>query len=282
MHVPSEMLTGSVCPVTVAVSLSVVLLAGLSLLKKHQDHLIKRFILVSALIFCGQMLNFHIASDVSGHLIGGVLAAACLGIPAAILSISLVLVVQSFLFADGGDLAANVLNMAIVGAGLGGLLRLGLKCYIGEHLATFVAAASSVLLAVLILSVELLASFQTEQNLCLSLLKAHFIIALFEGAITVALLAVISEKNAIKSLAALLMTAICCTPLASHLPDAFEKVMRNAGLFVEETQQAPFAGYLVTGINNGYLATSLAALIGVLAIAGVASGVTFMTNLRRR
>jgi cobalt/nickel transport system permease protein len=78
--------------------------------------------MMAALVFAGQMVNFPIGlfgvPAASGHLMGGVLAAAVLGPWAGCLAITLVLLVQCLLFADGGILAlgANVLNMAVVGA----------------------------------------------------------------------------------------------------------------------------------------------------------------------
>src|SRR5205085_11987301 len=52
----------------------------------------------------------------SGHLMGSVLAAVLLGPSAAVVVMSAVLIVQCFLFSDGGLLAlgANLFNMALV------------------------------------------------------------------------------------------------------------------------------------------------------------------------
>ena len=74
--------------------------------------------LAAAFLFAAQMVNFPVAGGTSGHLVGGVLAAALLGPSAAIVVLTTVLIVQCFLFADGGVLAlgANIFNMAIVGA----------------------------------------------------------------------------------------------------------------------------------------------------------------------
>ena len=67
------------------------------------------------------MLNFPILGGSSGHLVGAVLAAVLLGPGAAVLVIACVLILQCFMFADGGvtALGANVFNMALVGAGGG-------------------------------------------------------------------------------------------------------------------------------------------------------------------
>jgi cobalt/nickel transport system permease protein len=77
--------------------------------------------LVAAFIFAVQMVNFPILPGVSGHLLGGALAAILVGPYTGALCIAIVLVVQSLLFADGGvtALGANIVNMAIIGVGAG-------------------------------------------------------------------------------------------------------------------------------------------------------------------
>ena len=77
--------------------------------------------LAAAFIFAAQMLNFPVASGTSGHLLGGVLAAVLVGPWAGALCVTVVLFVQSLMFADGGlsALGLNVVNMALVGALLG-------------------------------------------------------------------------------------------------------------------------------------------------------------------
>ncbi|MCH9669024.1 MAG: energy-coupling factor ABC transporter permease [Actinomycetia bacterium] len=77
--------------------------------------------LVAAFIFAMQMVNFPILPGVSGHLLGGALAAILVGPYTGALCIAIVLVVQSLLFADGGvtALGTNIVNMAIIGLGAG-------------------------------------------------------------------------------------------------------------------------------------------------------------------
>jgi cobalt/nickel transport system permease protein len=73
--------------------------------------------LVAAFIFAVQMLNFPVAAGTSGHLLGGALAAILVGPYTGALCISVVLLMQGILFADGGltALGVNITNMAIVG-----------------------------------------------------------------------------------------------------------------------------------------------------------------------
>lgn len=77
--------------------------------------------LVAAFIFAVQMINFPILPGVSGHLLGGALAAILVGPYTGALCIAIVLVVQSLLFADGGvtALGTNIVNMAVIGVAAG-------------------------------------------------------------------------------------------------------------------------------------------------------------------
>ncbi|MBT4867922.1 MAG: energy-coupling factor ABC transporter permease, partial [Planctomycetaceae bacterium] len=125
MHVPDGLLSTEVCIAAGVISLGAF---GYSL-RRLKDSLAERTVpmtgMMAALIFAGQMINFPIAllgiPSVSGHLMGGVLAAVVLGPWAGCIAVTLVLIVQCLLFADGGLLAlgVNVLNMAVVGS-LGG------------------------------------------------------------------------------------------------------------------------------------------------------------------
>src|ERR1019366_8975432 len=72
--------------------------------------------LSAAFLFAAQMVNFPVAGGTSGHLIGGALVAALLGPSAAVVVVATVLIVQCFLFADGGVVALgrNLFNMGLV------------------------------------------------------------------------------------------------------------------------------------------------------------------------
>ncbi|TWP50881.1 energy-coupling factor ABC transporter permease [Lentzea tibetensis] len=85
--------------------------------------------LVAAFIFAVQMINFPILPGVSGHLLGGALAAILVGPWVGALCVTIVLVVQSLLFADGGltALGANVTNMALLGTAVGFFVALALR-----------------------------------------------------------------------------------------------------------------------------------------------------------
>jgi cobalt/nickel transport system permease protein len=77
--------------------------------------------LVAAFIFAVQMVNFPILPGVSGHLLGGALAAILVGPYTGALCVAIVLIVQALLFADGGvtALGANITNMSVIGVAAG-------------------------------------------------------------------------------------------------------------------------------------------------------------------
>jgi cobalt/nickel transport system permease protein len=117
--------------------------------------------LVAAYIFAVQMLNFPVAAGTSGHLLGGALAAILVGPWAGALCVSVVLVVQALLFADGGlsALGLNIVNMALVTAWGGYAIFLLLRRALpatktGVTISAGVAAGVSVVLASLAFVVE--------------------------------------------------------------------------------------------------------------------------------
>ena len=117
--------------------------------------------LVAAFVFAAQMLNFPVASGTSGHLIGGLLAAVLVGPWLGSLALTVVLVVQSLLFADGGisALGLNVINMAFVPAFVGYALfllarKVAPATRTGVLTATALAAGLSVVAASVAFSIE--------------------------------------------------------------------------------------------------------------------------------
>ena len=71
--------------------------------------------LTAAFIFAVQMVNFPIGAGTSGHLLGGALAAALVGPWTGVLCMTVVLLVQALLFADGGltALGTNIIDMGL-------------------------------------------------------------------------------------------------------------------------------------------------------------------------
>lgn len=121
MHVPDGFLNLPTSAATAAVAVVGVGFAIRGARRELNERTAPLAGLVAAFIFAAQMLNFPVAAGTSGHLLGGALAAVLVGPWTATLCISVVLVVQAFLFADGGitALGTNITLMALVGVWVG-------------------------------------------------------------------------------------------------------------------------------------------------------------------
>src|ERR1700741_5275975 len=118
MHIPDAVLDPKVAAATGAVA-AAGLLFGLRRLERELGE--RTTVLMgtmSAFVFAAQMVNFPVWFGVSGHLLGGVLSAVLLGPWAGAVVIATVLIVQCFLFHDGGltALGANFINMGLIGS----------------------------------------------------------------------------------------------------------------------------------------------------------------------
>jgi len=281
MHIPDSMLQGSVCPVTAVVSTVGIAAVSYYAMKDEKKPSATRFAAITALIFAAQMMNFPIMDGTSGHLLGGVLAASLLGIPSGVLSVALVVIIQSLFFSDGGVtvLGANLLNMAIIGAGLGGMLRARLAAKWqtpeGKILATAMAAWASVVFASFAVGVELALDGQIVfSRVIATMVSTHMLIGIGEAVITVgACLLVPSARAAKKTYAyvaipttAAMMITLLFSPFASGFPDGLEWVAAKYQ-FLHESAPAlvgPLPDYSVPFISNEALSTGLSGLIGVI------------------
>lgn len=274
MHIPDSMLHGAVCPVTLALGAAGLTVAVATAARSSEKPGAARFAGVAALLFAGQMMNFAIPGGTSGHLLGGVLAAALLGTPFGVLAMTLVLAVQALLFGDGGLLAfgANVVNMALVGVGIGGLLRHSQLGRTGQ--ASLLAAGGwlSVMAAAFAASIELSAGTGLSfSSVTAAMLGNHLWIGLGEGIITAAAWLLFKDCHGRRALLAPLLlacvTALCLSPLASSLPDGLEQAATQLHLLAVEGGHwlAPLADYRVPGLSSEALSTGLAGLLGTLA-----------------
>jgi len=107
--------------------------------------------LTAVFIFAVQMLNFPVAAGTSGHLIGAALATILVGPYAASLALAVVLIVQAFLFADGGltALGLNIFNMSVIAVWVSFIIFITLKKIFPKTkrwliIATFISALISV------------------------------------------------------------------------------------------------------------------------------------------
>lgn len=100
--------------------------------------------LLAAFIFAAQMLMFPVLPGVAGHLVGGALAAMLVGPWVAALCLTVVLVVQALVFADGGltALGLNVTNMALVSTLVAYLVIAGLLRVLPRTTASLAATAA--------------------------------------------------------------------------------------------------------------------------------------------
>lgn len=119
MHIQDGILSTGVCLTAAGISATALGYSLRRLRLEGSERVVPLTGMMSALIFAGQMVNFPlVGTAVSGHLMGGVLAASVLGPWAGCLAMTLVLTVQCLMFADGGliSLGVNVLHMAVVGS----------------------------------------------------------------------------------------------------------------------------------------------------------------------
>ncbi len=118
MHIPDGFIDGPTSLLAGALAIALVAACLRVTARTLDEREVPIVGLVAAFVFAVQMLNFPVANGTSGHLLGGVLAAVLVGPYAGALAVTVVLVVQALLFADGGlsALGLNVINMAFVGA----------------------------------------------------------------------------------------------------------------------------------------------------------------------
>lgn len=218
LDVPTSVATGALAAGTVALAL-----------RRSRAELDDRTAplagLAAAFVFAGQMMNFPLPGlPVSGHLIGAVLTAVLVGPWTAVLCMTVVLLVQAVLFADGGltALGTNVTLMALLAVVLGygvfrGLAAVLPRTRAGILTATGIAAYLSVPAAALTF-VGLFAVGGTVDipmgTVAAALTGVHLLIGLGEAAITVAVVgAVLAVRPDLVHGAARLRSA---TPLAGR------------------------------------------------------------------
>lgn len=116
MHVPDGFIDAPVSVAAGVVAAGAVAVSLRGARRELDDRTAPLAGLVAAFIFAVQMLNFPVAGGTSGHLLGGALAAILVGPYTGVLCVSVVLLMQGVLFADGGltALGVNVTNMGVV------------------------------------------------------------------------------------------------------------------------------------------------------------------------
>jgi cobalt/nickel transport system permease protein len=161
MHIPDALLSAPVAAASAVVAAGALAYGLKTLEKELRERTTVLMGVMSAFVFAAQMVNFPVGPGVSGHLLGGVLAAVMLGPWAGAVVIAAVLIVQCFAFGDGGltALGANFINMGLIGS-VGGYaiydpIRRAIGGRRGVLVGSMAAAWFSVLLAAGAFAVEL-------------------------------------------------------------------------------------------------------------------------------
>ncbi|MFE9612023.1 energy-coupling factor ABC transporter permease [Streptomyces sp. NPDC006012] len=151
MHVPDGFIDAPTSAVTAVVAAGALAVSLRGARRELDEKTAPLAGLVAAFIFAVQMLNFPVAAGTSGHLLGGALAAILVGPFTGVLCVSVVLLMQGILFADGGltALGVNITDMAVVTTVVSYALFRGLLAVLPRSrrsvtAASFVAALLSV------------------------------------------------------------------------------------------------------------------------------------------
>jgi len=145
MHVPDGFLDLSTSIATGAVAAAGIA-AALPLARREaeDDRKVPMVGIVATVVFAAQMVNFPVGAGTSGHLMGGALAAVLVGPGTAVLCLSVVLIVQALLFADGGITAigTNITLIALVTVVVGWWVFRGVVAVLPRRRWSVAAAAS--------------------------------------------------------------------------------------------------------------------------------------------
>jgi cobalt/nickel transport system permease protein len=194
MHIPDGFLSAEVAAACAVPAAGAVAYGLRRASRELDERRVPLLGVTAAFVFAAQMLNFPVAGGTSGHFLGAALAAILLGPWLACVVMSVVLVTQSFVFADGGvtALGANVLNMGVIGALLVGGLMLAARAVLPRSRGVLLGvSAAGAWLAVMAgataASFELAISGTVPLGTVLpAMLGVHALIGIGEGVITAA------------------------------------------------------------------------------------------------
>jgi cobalt/nickel transport system permease protein len=301
MHIPDGFIDGKTAAAAAVLSVTGVGFA----LKRVRLELPPRKVpllgLAAAFLFVAQMVNFPVAGGTSGHLVGGTLVAALLGPSAAVVVVTTVLIIQCFLFQDGGviSLGANVFNMAIVNSVIGYAIYRIVSHWLpgarGRIAALAFAAWCATVLAAMGCAGQLAWSGTIPWTAAFpAMTTVHMLIGLGEGLISAMVFAAISrarpdlviesneagpqERAGELVLYGLLITlgiALFIAPFACSWPDGLDSVAEKFGIshrIAAALLPAPAPDYQIPGIHWAVGATALAGVAGALIVFGLALG----------
>lgn len=321
MHAPDGFLNAGTAVATGAISVGTVGVALRQVKDTVKEKQIPLAGVVAAFIFAAQMFNFPVAAGTTGHLLGGALAAILLGPHLGALVVTIVVVVQAMVFADGGltALGYNVLNMAIIPA-YGGYAMFTLfrrfvpKSSGGVVAATGLAALVSVVFSAMAFSIQWLFGATAPVSFAevfTAMVGVHFLIGIGEGVISaLAVGAVMASRPdlvygasdleqaqiddskrvpmrtfVIGGILAALFFGAVVSQFAVDNPDGLESVAIESG-FDESAEDhaladSIFADYATAGLENETLSLAIAGIAGIVITLAVGWGLFYAVRGRR-
>jgi len=295
MHVPDGFMNVTMSAATGVISFGTLW----AYIRSAKDLIADKFIaltgMMSALIFVLQMINFPVAAGTSGHLLGGALAVIVLGPRLGLICLSVVVIIQSLLFADGGlsALGVNVLNMAIVTSATSWFIVKYWVKFIGKNRTSIISVSVIAgILSVVFSSIAFTIQYAIGGTISIpvgtvliAMVTTHLIIGLGEGIITALIITLLmrvrpdlvyaydrSEENTTKVsfyglFIILILLLSLVTPFASSSPDGLESVAEEFGFTQTDGVVLLLEDYGIDAINNNFLSTVLSALLGVTVVA---------------
>ncbi len=192
MHIPDGFISIPLCAILYIIAIVSLYFS----IKWSKDNLDEKYIpllaVLAAGIFAIQSFNLPVPFGSSGHLLGAALVAIIFCSPyAAIIVLTLVLILQALFFGDGGitALGANIVNMAVVGGFVGYYGFAALKDKIGKYPSVFIASWAACFIAALVAAIEMALSgtFPLAQGLFF-MGGYHAMIGFIEAIITVVII----------------------------------------------------------------------------------------------
>ncbi|MEU1402136.1 energy-coupling factor ABC transporter permease [Streptomyces sp. NPDC005728] len=194
MHVPDGFIDAPTSAVTGVIGAGAIAVSLRGARRELDERTAPLAGLVAAFIFAVQMLNFPVAAGTSGHLLGGALAAILVGPYTGVLCVSVVLLMQGVLFADGGltALGVNITDMAIVTTVVSYAVFRGLLAVLPRKrrsvtVASFVAAVLSVPAAAVAFTLMYAVGGTTDVSIgkvATAMIGVHVLIGIGEAVIT--------------------------------------------------------------------------------------------------
>ena len=202
MHIPDGFLTPRVWGGMDVVSGAFVAAALRRVGRGVEEKAIPLMGVLAAFVFAAQMINLPIAGGTSAHFLGAALVGILLGPWAGLTVITVVLLVQCFLFQDGGvaALGANIFDMGVIGSLGSGYLYQALagsgKNPRSIFWSGFWAAWTTVLLSSVSCAAMLAASKVVSWKVGLSVIGGvHAVLGFLEGLVTGTILQAIARSR---------------------------------------------------------------------------------------